>query len=270
MAQAQADRDDSRTLRWISGGDLAKIRKKLVMVIGCGGTGSLFTLFAGQLGVEQLVVVDDDIVEASNLSRFVNASTQDVGRRKVDVVCADLTNRLPRCAIQVIPDRFPSERVIRIMAERRPLVVGCLDAVKPRVELDISCRRFGLTYIDIGTGFNHDDSDYVLSSGGQVLISRVGAACIMCMGFQHVADTRGYAAPGVDIPAGSVLTLNAVVVAMGLEILAAEARGTSLAFNVLRFDRGSLVSGTELVAPDPDCRVCGAKAGSISDILPGW
>ncbi len=241
MAQAQADRDDSRTLRWISGGDLAKIRKKLVMVIGCGGTGSLFTLFAGQLGVEQLVVVDDDIVEASNLSRFVNASTQDVGRRKVDVVCADLTNRLPRCAIQVIPDRFPS-----------------------------SCRRFGLTYIDIGTGFNHDDSDYVLSSGGQVLISRVGAACIMCMGFQHVADTRGYAAPGVDIPAGSVLTLNAVVVAMGLEILAAEARGTSLAFNVLRFDRGSLVSGTELVAPDPDCRVCGAKAGPISDILPGW
>lgn len=270
MAQAGVDHDDSRTLRWISGDDLAKIREKLVMVVGCGGTGSLFTLFAAQIGIERLVVADDDIVEPSNLSRFVSASTEDVGRRKVDVVCTDLTRRLPRCTIQVIPDRFPSEPVIRLMAENRPLVVGCLDAVKSRVELDIACRRFGLTYLDIGTGFKHDDNDHVISSGGQVLISRAGAACIMCMGFRHVADARGYAAPGVDIPAASVLTLNAVVAAMGLEILTAEAQGTSLTFNVLRFDRGSLVGRTELVVPEPDCRICGADSESISAILPGW
>jgi ThiF family len=270
MAPVESSRDDSRTLRWISGEDLAKVRGKSVMVVGCGGIGSLFTLFAAQLGIETITIADDDVVELSNLNRFISAASGDVGRRKVDVVYTDLRRRLPGCTLRVIPDRFPSEPLIRVMAEHRPLVVGCLDAVKPRVELDIACRRFGLTYLDIGTGFKHNDNDGVVSSGGQVLMSRAGAACIMCMGFRNVADARGYAVPGVDVPAASILTLNAVVAAMGLEMVTAEATGTSLTFNVLRFDRGSLDSQTEFVAPEPDCRICGANNDSVSAILPEW
>src|SRR5206468_2418513 len=64
-------------------GELRGIR---VGVVGLGGIGSLVSLQLAHLGVGELVLVDGDVVEASNLSRVAGATRDDVGRTlKVDV-----------------------------------------------------------------------------------------------------------------------------------------------------------------------------------------
>lgn len=55
-----------------------------VLVIGAGGLGSPALLYLAAAGVGTLGVVDDDVVDASNLQRQVLHTTADVGRRKVD------------------------------------------------------------------------------------------------------------------------------------------------------------------------------------------
>jgi molybdopterin/thiamine biosynthesis adenylyltransferase len=60
-------------------------------VIGAGGTGSATTLLA-RTGVGQLAIVDDDIVEVTNLNRLQGATQSDADamRSKAEVVAASV------------------------------------------------------------------------------------------------------------------------------------------------------------------------------------
>ena len=58
---------------------LANLR---VAVVGLGGTGSQTALALGYLGVGELLLLDDDIVEESNLNRLVTAGCADLGAPK--------------------------------------------------------------------------------------------------------------------------------------------------------------------------------------------
>jgi adenylyltransferase/sulfurtransferase len=64
-----------------------------VLVVGAGGLGSPALLYLAAAGVGTIGVVDDDVVEESNLQRQVLHGTADVGRRKVDSA-ADAVARL--------------------------------------------------------------------------------------------------------------------------------------------------------------------------------
>lgn len=64
-----------------------------VLVLGAGGLGSPVLLYLAAAGVGTLGVVDDDVVEPSNLQRQVLHGHADVGRRKVDSA-ADAVRRI--------------------------------------------------------------------------------------------------------------------------------------------------------------------------------
>lgn len=55
-----------------------------VLVVGAGGLGSPALLYLAAAGVGTVGIVDDDVVDASNLQRQVIHGGPDVGRRKVD------------------------------------------------------------------------------------------------------------------------------------------------------------------------------------------
>src|SRR5690606_4158396 len=65
--------------------DLSKLT---VGIIGCGATGSSTAHLLSRLGVGKMLLVDDDIVERSNLSRLYGATAADAdaGKSKVDVL----------------------------------------------------------------------------------------------------------------------------------------------------------------------------------------
>ena len=69
-----------------------KLHALRVGVVGCGGTGSATAMLLARLGVGQLVLFDDDIVEASNLNRLHGArrSDADAMRPKVEVVAREM------------------------------------------------------------------------------------------------------------------------------------------------------------------------------------
>ena len=70
--------------------DLSRLR---VGVVGCGGTGSAVAMLLARLGVGQIALFDNDIVDRTNLNRLHGARQQDadIMRPKVDTVAASIS-----------------------------------------------------------------------------------------------------------------------------------------------------------------------------------
>src|SRR5438132_12460415 len=62
----------------------AKLLQAKVLLIGAGGLGSPSGLYLGAAGLGTIGLVDDDVVDASNLQRQVLHNTTRLGQPKVD------------------------------------------------------------------------------------------------------------------------------------------------------------------------------------------
>ena len=62
-----------------------RLLESSVLLIGAGGLGCPLALYLSAAGVGRIGLVDDDVVDASNLQRQILYSTSDVGRPKVEV-----------------------------------------------------------------------------------------------------------------------------------------------------------------------------------------
>ena len=71
------------------------LRKLRVCIVGCGGTGSAVAMLLARLGVGQILLIDNDIVDQSNLNRLhgANQADADAMRPKVEVVARAITEQ---------------------------------------------------------------------------------------------------------------------------------------------------------------------------------
>lgn len=78
---------------------LADYSRKSACVIGAGGVGSWMALFCALLGMEYIIVVDDDIIEEHNLNRTPFRTNQ-IGASKIDAVEELILERRELCVIE--------------------------------------------------------------------------------------------------------------------------------------------------------------------------
>lgn len=71
-------------LKEIGGGGQMRLRAASVAIVGAGGIGSPAIQYLAAAGVGRIVVIDDDVVELSNLQRQTVFATGDHGRAKVE------------------------------------------------------------------------------------------------------------------------------------------------------------------------------------------
>lgn len=86
-----------------------------VLVVGAGGLGSPALQYLAAAGVGTLGVVDDDVVDVSNLQRQVVHGTADVGRPKVESARDRLADLAPDVEVVAHPVRLTPENVLEIM-----------------------------------------------------------------------------------------------------------------------------------------------------------
>ena len=79
------------------------LKDKRVLLLGCGSMGGDVAMHLAMAGVGNLVLVDPDRVEASNLSRLRDAVIADVGRLKVDVLAERIGGKNPCCRVTKVP-----------------------------------------------------------------------------------------------------------------------------------------------------------------------
>jgi molybdopterin-synthase adenylyltransferase len=95
----------------------AKLLASKVLVIGAGGLGSPLAMYLAAAGVGTLGIVDDDVVDLSNLQRQIIHATASVGTAKVDSARATLTAINPDVAVVAHRERITAANALRLIAD---------------------------------------------------------------------------------------------------------------------------------------------------------
>lgn len=117
-----------------------------VAVVGAGGLGSPAVLALAAAGVGTITVIDDDLVEASNLQRQVLHRVTDVGARKVDSavrVAADLS---PTTVVRPVAARVTQESAHDLL-DGAHVVIDGTDTFETREAVAAACEQLGLPLV---------------------------------------------------------------------------------------------------------------------------
>ncbi len=120
-----------------------KLLQSKVLLIGAGGLGCPAALYLAAAGVGTLGLVDDDVVDRSNLQRQVLHGEADVGRPKVESARARLAALNPALAVREFRERLTSANVERLLAGWDVVVDGS-DNFATRYLINDACVKLNL------------------------------------------------------------------------------------------------------------------------------
>ncbi|MDK6029093.1 HesA/MoeB/ThiF family protein [Ignisphaera sp. 4213-co] len=126
-----------------------KLRNSTVLVVGAGGLGSAVLTYLTYMGIGKLMVVDEGIVELSNLNRQILYNDSDIGKLKADVVCRKLKEANPRIYVECFARKF--DRVLgEELVKKADVVIDALDNWDDRLLLNELCVKYKKPLIHAG------------------------------------------------------------------------------------------------------------------------
>jgi molybdopterin-synthase adenylyltransferase len=174
--------------KWFSRQELAlgaagnlKLQNIRVGIVGLGGVGSLVSMQLAHLGVGELVLIDGDVIETSNISRIVCAERESVGHIfKVDVAA----NYAKALGLSKSIERYVEYLTVahEALVASCDVILCCVDTHSPRALLNRLSYKYHVPVIDMGSVFRIDECGGIISDAGRVVIVGPGRACLACWG----------------------------------------------------------------------------------------
>lgn len=110
-----------------------QLKNSSIVVVGCGGTGSLVAQSLAGSGVGSFVLIDFDKVSMNNLNRQFVFSAQDIGQYKSDILAQRLMENQKVEARPIISE-ITSSRQLAKLAKGADLIICCADEPKGAIQ----------------------------------------------------------------------------------------------------------------------------------------
>ena len=146
LAQVAAEDRFSR-FRLIGWWDQEKLRSARVLVIGAGALGNEILKNLALLGFSNIVIVDLDRIDESNLSRSVLYRSSDVGRAKADAAAEGVRNIFPDANVHALNADVVHGVGLGLFGWA-DLVIAGLDNREARLWINRACWKMGKPWID--------------------------------------------------------------------------------------------------------------------------
>ena len=117
------------------------LRTKRVILFGVGGVGSWCAEALIRTGLLHLTIVDDDVVQASNVNRQLPATRETIGRPKVEVLRERLLTINPEAEIIARCQRANSQWLIANGLDEFDYIIDAIDSVAEKTDLIIHASR---------------------------------------------------------------------------------------------------------------------------------
>ncbi|KRB86118.1 molybdopterin biosynthesis protein MoeB [Sphingomonas sp. Root710] len=233
-------------LKEIGGAGQQALLNATVVIIGAGGIGSPAIQYLAAAGVGRLRVIDDDVVDLSNLQRQTLFATADIGRPKAEVAAERVAGMNPDVMVEPVTVRIDADTADALLAGADLILDGC-DNFGTRLATSDAATRLHIPMVSAAVG----------QFDGQLGVWRGWEAdkpCYRCL----VGDDPGQ--PDISCADQGVLgALTGVMGSLGAmeAIRALTSFGDDPAGRLLLVDALAFRFRTITVPKDPGCRCAG-------------
>lgn len=140
-------------LELIIGNKINILKNKTIMVIGLGGVGGHAFESLIRSGIENIIVIDNDIVDITNLNRQILAYQSNIGKPKVEIAKQIAQNINPSCQITSIQNFLDENNIEDIFNQPIDFVIDAIDTIKSKKIIIKKCIEKNIPFISVmGTG----------------------------------------------------------------------------------------------------------------------
>jgi len=223
-----------------------KLLASSVLIVGLGGLGSPVAMYLAAAGVGELVLLDFDQVDLTNLQHQIIHTTDRIGVKKVESARQTLQALNPDCRISTI-DRMLEPEEIAEQITKVDLVIDGTDNFATRFAINSACVANRIPLV----------SGAAIRMEGQVSVftGQPGDPCYHCLygsgnEVNETCSENGVLASVVGI-IGSVQATEAIKVLTGV--------GTTLNGKLMLLDALHMQWRTLKLKADPSCPVCSGR-----------
>ncbi|KKC24409.1 HesA/MoeB/ThiF family protein [Sphingomonas sp. SRS2] len=138
-------------LKEIGGAGQRALLDATVVLIGAGGIGSPAIQYLAAAGVGRLRVIDDDIVDLSNLQRQTLFGTADIGRPKAEVAAERVAAMNPDVAVEPVTVRIDADTADALLDGADLILDGC-DNFGTRLAISDAATRLRIPLVSAAVG----------------------------------------------------------------------------------------------------------------------
>jgi molybdopterin/thiamine biosynthesis adenylyltransferase len=202
------------------------LQQATMAIVGVGGTGSACAEMLVRLGIGKLILIDDDKLENTNISRVFGSTLGDIGKAKVHVLKKWLTRINPKVDIDAHPVNLVGNTHLLKEAD---VVLGCTDTETSRALANQFACQYMRPLIDMGNRIDASEGKIRAASARMTFVAP-GGPCMECFGninhstvqaenmsgkeYERLRE-EGYVV-GLDEKAPSVISLNLLVASLAI------------------------------------------------------
>jgi adenylyltransferase/sulfurtransferase len=217
-----------------------------VLVVGMGGLGCAAAPYLVASGIGHITLVDDDLIDRTNLQRQILYRESDVGSLKAQRACMALRELNSEIEIEALCRRLDAEELSKLVGGYS-LVLDCTDNLLTRHAINEACFKARVPLV----------SGAAIRFEGQVVCFNMhdDMPCYQCLSLQFTEQQLTCMEAGILSPVVGVI--GAV---QALEVVKILASVGSPSFGVLQlFDAFHGQWRQFKLAKDPNCPVCGSN-----------
>ncbi|MBS7613407.1 HesA/MoeB/ThiF family protein [Candidatus Bathyarchaeota archaeon] len=220
------------------------LRSSSVAIVGVGGLGSVSALYLALAGVGRIKLIDQDVVEFSNLHRQILYTIYDCRLPKAEVAAKRIRDVNPEVEVEPIPENLNELNAERLLRNVDCVVDG-LDNMKTRYLINRVCVKHRIPYVFGGA---------IGLEGNVSVFKPPETPCLECilpgLNDAHLptCETRGVigATPGI---VGAIQTMETIKLLIGV--------GGGLLGKLLVCDFKMMSFDILKLGKNPGCMVCG-------------
>jgi molybdopterin-synthase adenylyltransferase len=268
--QAPADSRHHRQVLAFGTTGQATLASLRVAIVGLGGTGSVVASQLAHLGVTDMLLVDPDMVEETNLNRLVGSTLADVGLAKTEVAERHIRAISPQTVVDgVVGDVVDYTVAHKLLSA--DFIFACTDSQASRAVMNQLAYQYLIPCIDMGVGI-HVQGDAIRFIAGRVQMLSAGLPCLICtdkLDFDQVrremlteeqrkADQY---IQGAEVPQPAVISLNSTMSSAAVTMFLASVTGVPSTARMLSYDGKLGTMRAAAMEPRAGCIACSEEGG---------